>query len=130
MATLALAVAGAAAGSALLPTGITVLGATFTGAMIGGQVGALAGSYVDQALLGGHRQRAGVDLGHDAGRFHDALVGPGEADVAGHCFAHSHCGAPFAVRRCGSRSVATPVPVCGGAWPLLVHCIRTSDQEQ
>jgi len=56
MATLALAVAGAAVGSALLPTGITVLGATFTGAMIGGQVGALAGSYVDQALLGGSGQ--------------------------------------------------------------------------
>ena len=56
MATLALAVAGAAVGSALLPAGITVLGATFTGAMIGGQVGALAGSYVDQALLGGSGQ--------------------------------------------------------------------------
>ncbi len=56
MATLALAVAGAAVGSALLPAGVTVLGATFTGAMIGGQVGALAGSYVDQALLGGSGQ--------------------------------------------------------------------------
>lgn len=51
MATLALAVAGAAVGSALLPAGVTVLGATFTGAMIGSQVGALAGSYVDQTLL-------------------------------------------------------------------------------
>ena len=56
MATLALAVAGAAVGSALLPAGVTVLGATFTGAMIGGQIGALAGSYVDQALLGGSGQ--------------------------------------------------------------------------
>ncbi len=56
MATLALAVAGAAVGSALLPAGVTVLGATLSGAMIGGQIGALAGSYVDQALLGGSGQ--------------------------------------------------------------------------
>jgi hypothetical protein len=53
MATLALAVAGAAAGSALLPAGFTVLGATITGATIGSQLGALAGSVIDQALLGG-----------------------------------------------------------------------------
>jgi hypothetical protein len=51
MATLALAVAGAAAGSALLPTGLTVLGATITGATIGSQIGALAGSFLDQALF-------------------------------------------------------------------------------
>jgi hypothetical protein len=58
MATLALAVAGAAAGSALLPAGVTILGATLTGATIGAQVGALAGSYVDQALLGASGSRA------------------------------------------------------------------------
>jgi GTA TIM-barrel-like domain/Putative phage tail protein len=52
MATLALSVAGAAVGSTLLPTGITVLGATLSGAAIGAQIGALAGSYVDQALFG------------------------------------------------------------------------------
>lgn len=52
MATLALSVAGAAVGSTLLPTGITVLGATISGAAIGTQVGALAGSYIDQALFG------------------------------------------------------------------------------
>ena len=52
MATLALSVAGAAVGSTLLPTGISVLGATISGAAIGAQVGALAGSYVDQALFG------------------------------------------------------------------------------
>lgn len=51
MATLALAVAGAAVGSALLPSGVTVLGATLSGAAIGAQVGAFAGSYVDQALF-------------------------------------------------------------------------------
>ncbi len=51
MATIALAAAGAAAGSALLPAGISVLGATITGATLGSQLGALAGSYVDQALF-------------------------------------------------------------------------------
>ena len=52
MATLALSVAGAAVGSTLLPAGVSVLGATLSGAAIGAQVGALAGSYVDQALFG------------------------------------------------------------------------------
>ena len=52
MATLALSVAGAAVGGALLPAGVSVLGATLSGAMIGSQIGALAGSVVDQALFG------------------------------------------------------------------------------
>ncbi|MEQ1697883.1 MAG: glycoside hydrolase/phage tail family protein [Hyphomicrobiaceae bacterium] len=52
MATLALAAVGAAVGSTLLPSGIAVLGATLTGAAIGTQIGALAGSYIDQALFG------------------------------------------------------------------------------
>lgn len=52
MATLALSVAGAAVGGALLPSGVTVLGATLSGAAIGAQIGGLAGSYVDQALFG------------------------------------------------------------------------------
>ncbi|HXF53619.1 MAG TPA: hypothetical protein VNK52_05790, partial [Hyphomicrobiaceae bacterium] len=56
MATLALAAAGAAIGGTLLPAGITVLGATVTGATIGGQLGALAGSFVDQALFGASGQ--------------------------------------------------------------------------
>ncbi len=56
MATLALAAAGAAAGSALLPAGFSVLGATVSGAAIGSQVGALAGSYIDQALFGSSGQ--------------------------------------------------------------------------
>ncbi len=51
MATLALSVAGAAAGSALLPGGVSFLGVTLSGAAIGAQVGALAGSFVDQALF-------------------------------------------------------------------------------
>jgi len=53
MATLALAAAGAAVGGAVLPTGFTLLGATITGATLGSQLGAIAGSMVDQALLGG-----------------------------------------------------------------------------
>jgi hypothetical protein len=56
MATLALAVAGAAAGSALLPAGVTILGATLTGAAIGAQVGAFAGSLIDNALFGASGQ--------------------------------------------------------------------------
>ncbi|MFN3867611.1 MAG: glycoside hydrolase/phage tail family protein, partial [Hyphomicrobiaceae bacterium] len=52
MATLALAAVGAAVGSTLLPAGISVLGATVSGATIGAQIGAFAGSYVDQMLLG------------------------------------------------------------------------------
>ena len=62
MATLALAVAGAAVGGALLPAGVTMLGATLTGAAIGSQVGALAGSFVDQCAarrLRAARTRAG-----------------------------------------------------------------------
>jgi hypothetical protein len=56
MATLALAAAGAAAGSALLPGGVTVLGLTLSGAAIGTQVGAFAGSYIDNALFGASGQ--------------------------------------------------------------------------
>ena len=61
MATLALAAAGAAVGSALLPAGISLLGATLSGAAIGIQIGALAGSYVDQALFGASGQSRAVE---------------------------------------------------------------------
>ena len=56
MATLAFAAAGAALGSALLPSGLTVLGTTIAGATIGSQIGALAGSFVDQKLFGASGQ--------------------------------------------------------------------------
>lgn len=56
MATLALAATGAAVGNALLPSGLTVFGATISGAALGSQIGAIAGSFVDQALLGGSGQ--------------------------------------------------------------------------
>lgn len=61
MATLALAAAGAAAGSALLPGGLSLLGTTLSGAAIGSQIGALAGSYVDQALFGSSGQTRTVE---------------------------------------------------------------------
>ena len=61
MATLALAAVGAAAGSALLPAGVSILGATLTGAAIGSQVGALAGSYIDNALFGSSGQSRAVE---------------------------------------------------------------------
>ena len=57
MATLALAAVGAAAGGALLPAGISLLGATLSGATIGSQIGALAGSYVDNALVRSERRQ-------------------------------------------------------------------------
>ncbi len=60
MATLALAAAGAAAGSALLPTGLSLLGATISGATLGAQAGALAGAFVDQALFGASGQSRSV----------------------------------------------------------------------
>ncbi len=56
MATLVLSAAGAAVGGAVLPAGISVLGTTIAGATIGSQIGALAGSYVDQALFGASGQ--------------------------------------------------------------------------
>ena len=52
MATLALSAAGSAIGSAILPSGIGAFGFAISGATIGSQLGALAGSYVDQALFG------------------------------------------------------------------------------
>jgi hypothetical protein len=58
MATLALSAVGAAAGSALLPGGLSFLGATLTGTAIGRAVGSLAGAYIDQALFGASGQDA------------------------------------------------------------------------
>ncbi len=52
MATLAFAAAGAAVGGSIFPAGVSLFGATLSGATLGGQIGALAGSVVDQALFG------------------------------------------------------------------------------
>jgi hypothetical protein len=51
MATLALSVVGAAAGSALMPAGFSFLGATLTGAAVGRAIGTLAGAYIDSVLF-------------------------------------------------------------------------------
>ena len=61
MATLALAAVGAAAGSAIMPAGISVLGMTLSGAALGSQIGAFAGSYIDNALFGTSGQRRSVE---------------------------------------------------------------------
>ena len=58
MATLALSAVGAAAGSALLPEGLSFLGATLTGAAVGRAVGVIAGAYIDQALFGASGQNS------------------------------------------------------------------------
>ena len=52
MATLVLGAVGSAVGGALLPGGLSLFGATITGAALGGAVGSLAGGVIDQALLG------------------------------------------------------------------------------
>lgn len=51
MAVLALTAIGSALGGSLLPAGISVFGATLSGAALGGAIGGLAGSAIDQALL-------------------------------------------------------------------------------
>jgi len=61
MATLALAAAGAAVGSSVLPAGVGFLGVALSGATIGSQVGALAGAYVDAALFGASGQNRAVE---------------------------------------------------------------------
>ncbi len=70
MATLALSAVGAAAGSALLPSGFSFLGATLTGATLGRAVGSIAGSYIDQALFGA----TGQDVVREGPRLADLSV--------------------------------------------------------
>ena len=55
MATLALGLAGAAIGGALLPSA-SILGVTIAGSAVGRAIGGLAGSYIDQALFGASGQ--------------------------------------------------------------------------
>jgi len=56
VATLVLGAAGAAAGAALLPAGVSVLGTTIAGAALGRAAGTLAGSFIDAALFGASGQ--------------------------------------------------------------------------
>lgn len=51
MAALALTIGGAALGGALLPGGVSLLGATLSGAAIGGAIGGIVGAVADQTLL-------------------------------------------------------------------------------
>lgn len=51
MATLVLTVAGAALGAAVLPAGLTILGATISGAALGAAIGGTIGGYIDQRLF-------------------------------------------------------------------------------
>lgn len=51
MAVLALTAVGSLVGGALLPGGVSLLGATLSGAAIGGAIGGLAGSAIDNLLL-------------------------------------------------------------------------------
>ena len=61
MATLVLSAAGAAVGGALLPAGVSVFGATLSGAVLGRAVGSIAGRYIDQALFGASGQNKIVE---------------------------------------------------------------------
>ncbi len=61
MATLALTAAGSLAGSALLPSGLSVLGTTLSGAAIGQAIGGVAGNYIDEALFGSSGQSRVVE---------------------------------------------------------------------
>lgn len=63
MATLVLSSAGSALGSALLPSGLSFLGATISGAALGGALGSLAGSMVDARLFGASSHVEGPRLG-------------------------------------------------------------------
>lgn len=63
MATLALSSVGSALGSTLLPSGLSLFGATISGAAIGSALGTLAGSYIDQQLFGSSVSAQGPRLG-------------------------------------------------------------------
>lgn len=62
MAVLALTAVGAAIGGAVLPAGISLFGATVTGAALGGALGGLAGSAIDQTLFGPTMKTSGPRL--------------------------------------------------------------------
>ena len=109
MATLALAVAGAAVGSALLPAGLTILGATLTGATLGSQVGALAGSFIDQSLLGASGQ---LDPARTAPASPTCAsrpppkARPSRASTAARASAARSSGPPISRRRWSSRAAS------------------------
>ena len=63
MATLALSSVGSALGSTLMPTGLSFLGTTISGAAIGSAIGTIAGSYIDAQLFGSSMSAEGPRLG-------------------------------------------------------------------
>lgn len=63
MATLALSSLGSALGNTLMPSGLSLFGATISGAAIGSAVGTLAGSYIDARLFGSSASAEGPRLG-------------------------------------------------------------------
>ena len=63
MATLALSSVGSALGNTLMPSGLSLFGATISGAAIGSAVGTLAGSYIDARLFGSSASAEGPRLG-------------------------------------------------------------------
>ncbi|MGA0531895.1 baseplate multidomain protein megatron [Hansschlegelia sp. KR7-227] len=62
MAVLALTAIGSVLGGALLPSGISLFGATLSGAALGGAIGGLAGSAIDQTLFGSTSKTTGPRL--------------------------------------------------------------------
>lgn len=62
MAVIALTLAGAALGSAWLPAGISLLGATITGGGLGAAIGSVAGGIIDQYLFASHTSYTGPRL--------------------------------------------------------------------
>jgi hypothetical protein len=63
MATLVLSSAGSALGSALLPSGLSFLGMSISGAALGGAIGSLAGAFADARLFGTSPHVEGPRLG-------------------------------------------------------------------
>ncbi|MEQ8746943.1 hypothetical protein [Pyruvatibacter sp.] len=74
MASLLLSTAGAAAGSALLPSGISFLGASLSGAAIGGAIGSGLGSLIDQQLFAPAGQHTLLQSSREGPRMSDLQV--------------------------------------------------------
>ncbi|MGV1013715.1 MAG: baseplate multidomain protein megatron [Methyloceanibacter sp.] len=82
MATLVLGVVGSAVGGALLPGGVSVLGATITGAAIGGAVGSVAGAFIDQALFAPLASSSGQTRIEQGPRLFDLKLGASSEGVS------------------------------------------------
>ncbi len=74
MASLLLSTAGAAAGNALMPAGISFLGASLSGAAIGGAIGSGLGSLIDQQLFAPPGQNTLLESRHEGPRMSDVQI--------------------------------------------------------